>query len=156
MASSPCRNGFTLIEVLIVVVIMAVLAAVIIPLVDNPATSAQESVLKQNLSVMRSQMELYRIDHLGKYPNIQSSQLPQLTRATNRQGETGLPGPDYPHGPYIVDLPPNPFDQSDKVTAVAVPRKEPTGVVGTLGGWQYDETTGSVWPNHAEYYQQTP
>ena len=153
MANARCRDGFTLIEVLIVVVIMAVLAAVIIPRVNDPTTSAQESVLKQNLSVMRSQMEFYRIDHLGKFPTIQNGGLPQLTRATNSQGAMGLPGPDYPHGPYIVQLPPNPFDQPDKVTAVAVPRQEPTGVVGTLGGWQYDETTGAVWPNHAEYYQ---
>jgi hypothetical protein len=69
-------------------------------------------------------------------------------------GEIGAAGPDYPFGPYVADgLPPNPFDRSNKVTPVAQPRKPPTGVVGNLGGWQYDETTGGVWPNHPEYYQ---
>jgi len=35
-----------------------------------------------------------------------------------------------------------------------VPGQKPTGVVGNLGGWQYDESNGAVWPNRPEYSQQ--
>jgi type II secretion system protein G len=146
-------RGFTLIEVLIVVVIMAVLAALVIPRLTDTSNDAKQSTLSHSMHVMRSQIELYRADHLT-YPTIQDNDLPQLTYATDGTGKTGTPGPDYPFGPYVVGgLPPNPFDSSCKVTAVATPGQKPTAVVGALGGWQYDVTNGAVWPNHADYYR---
>jgi hypothetical protein len=30
---------------------------------------------------------------------------------------------------------------------------KPVAPAGTLGGWQYDSTTGNIWPNHADYYR---
>jgi general secretion pathway protein G len=148
------RNaGFTLIEVLLVVVIMAVLAGSIIPRFLGTADDAKASSLKHNLHVMEAQLEVYRAQHLNRYPTIQDNALPQLTSATNAAGEIGASGPNYSFGPYVIEAPMNPFDGSKKVTAVAVPGQKPTGVVGTLGGWQYDESTGALWPNNAEYYK---
>lgn len=146
-------HAFTLIEVLIVVVIMAVLAALIIPQYTNTSDDAKKSTLKSNLHIMRSQIELYRMDHLAKLPTIQNNDLPQLTHATNSNGETGAPGPGYPHGPYIVAVPKNPFDDSNKVTAVETSGEPPTSAAGNLGGWQYDGFTGDIWPNHPEYFE---
>ena len=152
--SVPRGTGFTLVEVLIVVVIMAVLAAIVMPRVQDTSRSAKESTLDHNMHALRSQSELYRLDHLGSYPVIQDNDLPQVTRATNSAGNAGTPGPAYPYGPYVVGgLPPNPFDGSRKVTAVATPGRKPTTAVGVLGGWQYDVTTGEIWPNHADYYR---
>lgn len=148
------RAGFTLIEVLIVVVIMAVLAAIVIPQFTIPTEEAKRSTLESNMHTLRSQIELYKMAHLGHYPTIQDNSLPQLTSATNDAGEIGPSGPAYPHGPYIVVMPPNPFDDSDRVTAVDVPGQKPSGVVGALGGWQYDQTNGEIWPNNPEYYQE--
>jgi general secretion pathway protein G len=145
--------AFTLIEVLLVVVIMAVLAGVIIPSFLNTADDAKSSSLKHNLSVVEVQLEVYRAQHMNRYPTIQDNGLPQLTTATNAAGKTGASGPDYPLGPYVLEAPMNPYDGSKKVTAVAVPGQKPTGVVGSLGGWQYDESTGAFWPNNAEYYK---
>ncbi len=155
MATRESRrcNAFTLIEVLIVVIIISVLAAVVISQSTVSTRDAKASTLEHNLHVLRSQIELYRPNHLGRYPTIQGNGLPQLTTATNGDGEPGPSGPAYPCGPYIVVLPPNPFDNSDKVTAVAAAGTEPNGVVGGLGGWQYDETTGGIWPNHPDYFK---
>jgi type II secretion system protein G len=61
------RSGFTLIEILIVVVILGILAAVIIPQFTNAADDASISSARTQLQTMRSQVELYRAQH-GAYP----------------------------------------------------------------------------------------
>ena len=148
-----CRNdGFTLIEVLIVVIIMAVLAGAVIPRYLGTTEDAKTSTLSHNLHVIEAQIELFRVQHLNQYPTIQDAGLPQLTSATNVSGEIGASGPNYPLGPYLLEPPVNPFDGSKNVVAVAVPGQKPKAVVGNLGGWQYDVSTGAFWPNHPEYY----
>ena len=134
-------------------VLVAVLSAVMIPRFASPTKDAMQSALEHDLKSLRTQIEIYRIHHREQYPTIQNNDLPQLTGTTDVLGQIGPPGSDYPFGPYLVDgMPPNPFDSSSSVSSVAVPGTRPTGVVGNLGGWQYDEKTGAVWPNHREYY----
>ncbi len=152
------RRGFTLIEVLIVVVIMAVLAATIIPQFSSSTRDAKDSSLKFNMHAMRSQIELYKLHHLGKYPDeigdATNGFLPQLTNATDVNGNTGDPGPSYPYGPYIDnDLPPNPFDGKNNVTEVDLGGDKPAAVADANGGWQYDPKTGAIWPNNPEYFE---
>lgn len=60
-------RGFTLIEILIVVVILGILAAVIIPQFTNAADDASVSSARTQLQTMRSQIELYR-SQTGSYP----------------------------------------------------------------------------------------
>ena len=57
-----------LIEVLIVVIIMAVLAATIIPQFASSTKDAKASNLKFNLQTVRSQLEMYKEQHLSVYP----------------------------------------------------------------------------------------
>ncbi|MDP6158180.1 MAG: prepilin-type N-terminal cleavage/methylation domain-containing protein [Phycisphaerales bacterium] len=60
-------RGFTLIEILIVVVILGILAAVIIPQFTNAADDASISSARTQLQTMRSQVELFR-SQTGSYP----------------------------------------------------------------------------------------
>src|SRR5688500_1708203 len=80
-ANSP-RSGFTLIEILIVVVIMAVLAAAIIPQFRASTEDAKGSTLKFNLHTMRNQVALYKVHHRGTVPQISANDLPQLRSAS--------------------------------------------------------------------------
>jgi len=146
-------HGFTLVEVLLVVVIVAVLAGVLIPRLTNSTEDAKASTLKHNLYVIEAQIEMYRAQHLNQYPAIKDNALPQLTASTNAAGEIGAQGPQYPFGPYLLEPPMNPYDGGKAVTAVAVPGQEPTAVAGNLGGWQYDATNGAIWPNNPEFYK---
>ena len=145
--------GFTLIEVLLVVAILAVLAGTIIPGYLTTADDAKKSSLSHNLSALETQLEFYRTQHLGKYPTITNNSLPQLTSSTSSDGTIGLAGPNFPFGPYILEPPMNPYDGSKNVEPVAVQGQKPGGVVGNAGGWQFDVSNGAFWPNNPEYYK---
>lgn len=143
------RAGFTLIEVLIVVVIMAVLAATIIPQFSSSTKDAQTSSVKFNAHSLRSQIELYKAHHLGNYPAIKEGSLPQLTKATDVDGVTvDKPDTSHPYGPYLDEIPANPFNGLKTVAAVPTAGTVPTTGTGS-SGWQYDATTGGIYPNHS-------
>ena len=135
--SEKRRNGFTLIEVLIVIVIMAVLAATIIPQFSTSTEDAKAGQLDFNLHTLRQQVELYKLHHSGKLPVITNNALPQLTSKTNADGTVNANGT---YGPYILgEIPVNPFTNSNKVTAST------DGATKTGGGWLYNASTGQFW-----------
>ncbi len=138
------RQAFTLVEVLIVVVIMAVLAATIIPQFTNSTNDAKQSTVLFNLHSMRSLIELYKSQHNGKAP---SADLKELISATDRTGNVGT-GAAYPYGPYLNKIPDNPFTDSN---TVAAPGAVPPSSTVDGAGWLYDATTGQIWVNHADY-----
>jgi prepilin-type N-terminal cleavage/methylation domain-containing protein len=140
------RCGFTLIEVLIVVVIMAVLAATIIPQFSSSTKDAQTSTVNFNAQTLRSQIELFRANHLSTYPTIQSNGLPQLTGTTDVNGVIGT-GPTFTYGPYVATIPTNPFNGLATVGPVPTAGTIPTTGNGTYG-YQYDVTTGNIYPDH--------
>ncbi len=144
------RKAFTLIEVLIVVIIMAVLAATIIPQFSSSTEDAKRSTLDFNVHTIRSQIEMYKIHHLGQVPAL-ANFARQMTEPTNVKG--GFDG-DTPYGPYIQgQIPANPFNHSNDVVAVAAVGTVPNGVVAGGAGWQYDESTGGFYPNNPEWYE---
>ncbi|HVC97508.1 MAG TPA: type II secretion system protein [Pirellulales bacterium] len=144
------RGGFTLIEVLIVVVIMAVLAATIIPQFSSSTNDAKTSSLQFNLHSLRSQIELYKLNHNGALPQLTNGTLPQLMAATDINGNIGVTGPTFPYGPYLLQqtLPANPFTNVNTVTATT--SSPPTAPSGT-GGWLYNTTTGQLYADQANF-----
>ncbi len=69
----PIQAGFTLVELLIVVIIIAILAAIVVPQFSTATVDAQEATLDANLAAMRSAIELYRAQHNGAYPGANLS-----------------------------------------------------------------------------------
>ena len=136
--------------------IAAVIAVILLAFAASAADRlASEIALSDQLQEIQTQITLYKLHHSGIAPYIQDNELPQLTASTNLQGHIGPSGPEYTHGPYFsVELPRNPIDGSNRITAVAEPGKQPTSAVGNLGGWQYDETTGMIYPNNPEYFHE--
>ena len=61
--SQRVRHGFTLIEILIVVVILGILAAIVIPQFTDAAGEANRANLQSQLQTIRSQIELYNVQH---------------------------------------------------------------------------------------------
>lgn len=58
---NQARNAFTLIEILIVVVILGILAAIVIPQFTDASDQANDASMKSQLQTLRSQIELFRI-----------------------------------------------------------------------------------------------
>jgi general secretion pathway protein G len=142
-------RGFTLIEVLIVVVIMSILAGVVISHYLDSAEDAKKSVLLHNLSQFRLQVELYKIDHQGLPPQLINGSLPQMIATSNSSGVIGPAGDSYPYGPYMLaGLPENPL--TAKTTITAVSSFPPTSASGN-GGWLYLQSTGQICPDSPGY-----
>jgi prepilin-type N-terminal cleavage/methylation domain-containing protein len=151
MLSKRKRSAFTLIEVLIVVVIMAVLAATIIPQFASSTDDAKASALKFNLHTLRSQIEMYKLQHNGAVPALTSGNLPGLTMATDVSGNTNATSnATYPFGPYVQggNLPTNPYDGKNTVTQINT--FPPTASSGN-GGWQYEPVSGQLAPDTAAH-----
>lgn len=138
MKSSLRRRGaFTLIEVLIVVVIMAVLAATIIPQFSTSTRDAQDGSLKFNLSSLRTQIELYKLQH-GAYPG--ATIVNQLTLKTDKSGATGT-GATHVYGPYVFGgFPTNPVNGLATVNVVTTATVTP----GNTHGYIYSSATGEI------------
>ena len=63
------KKGFTLVEILIVVVILGILAAIVIPQFTDASTEAKISSMRSDLQMMRSQIELYKVQHNDDLPS---------------------------------------------------------------------------------------
>jgi len=124
-------NGFTLVEILIVVVILGILAAIVIPQFTSASETAKASSLQSQLQTIRSQLELYQVQHNGNYP-VLATNWDQLTTETEVDGTAGdSSGNEF--GPYLQKAPTNSFENTASV-----------GTAGAGVGWVYSATTGAI------------
>ena len=73
-ARTRSASGFTLVEILIVVVILGILAAIVIPQFTNASDSAKGSSLTSQLQTIRSQLELAQTQHgWGPIPDLSAA-----------------------------------------------------------------------------------
>ena len=135
MKTSPKnQTGFTLVELLIVVIILGILAAVVIPQFNSAASETRESAIASNLATLRQAVEMYKVQHNDLFPGATI-----VTQLTTQTDMTGAAGTDY--GPYVRQgLPNNPLSGDKGVNAVASMPAAPTGT----DGWIYDTTTGEI------------
>ena len=97
------QRGFTLIEIMVVVVILGVLAAIVVPRIMDKPDEARAAKAKQDIRALESAIELYKLDNFN-YPSTQQG-LDALT--TKPAGE---PQPkNYKQGGYIKQLPKDPW-----------------------------------------------
>ena len=122
---STRRSGFTLVEILIVVVILGILAAIVIPQFTNASTTAKLNSLTSDLQSVRAQIQCYMVQHGDAYPTA-ANFVAQMTGTTDVSGTVGGTG----CGPYLLTLPNNPFTNTNTVG---------TGANGT-SAWYYDAT----------------
>ena len=140
-------HAFTLVEILIVVVIMAVLTAIVVPQFAGSTDGAKSSTAEFNLGSVRSVIQTYRADHEGAKPSFPAgaTTIDGLTKETNTLGVATTGGG---LGPYLVAMPENPFTGKATVKAVTTAGTPPGAAhvtAGGIGGWIYDASTGNLW-----------
>ncbi|HEG42998.1 MAG TPA: type II secretion system protein [Phycisphaerales bacterium] len=147
------RKGFTLVEILIVVVILGILAAIVIPQFSQASTEAREANLTSSLQSMRAQIELYAMQHLDNEPGTgTASFILCMTGQTDVNGAVWATGVAY--GPYMRSIPLNPFNQlmdanrDGTVTVVATGARVAAGLDVT--SWTYDTTNGDFYADDSK------
>ena len=138
------NHGFTLVEILIVVVILGILAAIVIPQFSDASTQSRVSSLQSSLQTMRSQISLYKIQHNDVAP-VAATFVAQMTTFSTIAGATqatkDVPT-GYIYGPYLQEVPTNPFNNLSTIAegAGASPGSNATG-------WWIDTNTSTIYAN---------
>ncbi len=96
-------RGFTLIEVMIVVVILGILAAVVIPRIVDRPDQARMSAAKSDIAVIMQQLKLYRLDNTF-YPSTDQG----LQALTVKPATNPIPQ-NWKQGGYLERLPNDPW-----------------------------------------------
>jgi general secretion pathway protein G len=134
-------GGFTLVEILIVVIILGILASIVLPQFSNASVQARESTMKDILRFMRSEVMLYQAQHGDVAPGPDAAGFSaQMTSYTDAAGNTSSTSSDvYKFGPYLSQMPANPFNGKTTVTVVANGGSLPAPDGST--GWIYKPQT---------------
>ena len=95
--------GFTLIEIMVVVVILGILAALIAPNVISRIDEAQVTKVRQDLRAIESALKLYRLDRF-RYPTSEEG----LGALVTKPSDSSVP---WPQGGYLDRLPKDPWNR---------------------------------------------
>ncbi|MCP4407743.1 MAG: prepilin-type N-terminal cleavage/methylation domain-containing protein [Gammaproteobacteria bacterium] len=163
------QRGFTLVELLIVVIILAILAAIVVPQFASSTDDAKLSALDSTLSNVRAAIDIYYQQH-GEYPG-ELTPLPASGCASGTKGTDGgatelafreqlsmytdsaggacsIGDSTFKYGPYLKKstLPANPITGINTLVVVGVGDLNMAGA-GTPAGWKYDYVAGKFIAN---------
>lgn len=139
---TPIQSGFTLVELMIVVSILGILAAIAMPEFQNYQQKAKEAQAKANLKILREAIERYNADHgvPPGYPSNNPNNMPSyvfvIIQLVNNKD-------------YLSQLPRNPFN--NHLAIQVLPNNSPIteDITYPKKGWIYHPATKTIKINMA-------
>jgi general secretion pathway protein G len=135
------KRGFSLVELMIVVAVLGILAAIVVPQFQQHATQAREAVAKGNLRILRGAIELYTARHGGIPPGYKDNK-PQTPPSDSDFYQQLI------EGRYLSEMPENPFNKRQDIRMIANSEIFPQNPTGQFG-WIYQPATKTIkldWP----------
>ena len=147
-------KAFTLVEILIVVVLLGILAAIVIPAFAGGAMSARSSALAQDLRILQRFILIYKSQHMeiapgyanGNTANAPTEQafIDQAILSSKTAGQTAAVGTaGYGRGPYLMKIPTNPINNLNTVQMLADGQDFPANADNSHG-WIYRAATNEM------------
>lgn len=148
-------RAFTLVEILMVVCILGITAAIVVPQFSKSSVKAREAAAKKMLQTLRGQIELYTHQHNGFPPGFVNGyenaplgvyMVMQFRHYTNirSQWET-TKSAEYCYGPYLKQFPVNPFNERwDTYVLKTDPGDGDWPAASETYGWLYYPNTKSI------------
>ena len=150
------QRGFTLIEIMIVIIILGVLAAIVLPAFSDATHEARESTLKDCLRYMRNEITIFTAQHRDippGYPGGSMAAAPDaatfVSQMTSYSDEmcnlSATPSDVFHYGQYLSAMPVNPLNSQNGVWVVTGVTPAPDA--SQPFGWIYNATTQEIRAN---------
>lgn len=138
--SRAVSRGFTLIEIMVVVVIMGILAALVVPKLMGRADDARITAARQDIATLMSALKLYKLDN-QRYPSTEQGLQALISKPTSGPSANG-----WKSGGYIDKLPNDPWGNPYQFLSPGVKGEIDVfsfGADGQAGGSGNDADVGS-------------
>jgi len=141
---SARRGAFSLIELVIVVVIMGIIAAIAVPRLSSAADNAAANAVIHDQAALQRSIDLYTQEHGGVQPDVGAGTLKVFTlRLLGKSFEDGKLDADGYLGPYLHGIPTN------KINGLATIRMDGVAAGANTAGWRYTSATALIEPDHS-------
>jgi prepilin-type N-terminal cleavage/methylation domain-containing protein len=136
------KRAFSLVELMIVVAVLGILAAIVVPQFQEHSVRAKEAVAKDSLRLLRGAIELYAARHGGVPPGYKDDDPGTVP------GDSHFNRQVIVEGRYLSEMPENPFNTRQDVRMIGNSGAFPGEATGGFG-WVYQPATKTIrldWP----------
>ena len=139
------QRGFTLIEIMVVVVILGILAAILVPKIMNRPEQVRVVKAKQDILAIESALKLYKLDN-GVYPTTDQG----LKALVDKPSSDPIPQ-NWERGGYLKEMPIDPWnhtyqyinDNGDIKIFTYGPNGQGSDTNGEIGNWNLNSSNSN-------------